>query len=45
LRGPGPRAVSAATALERGLTVATRNVAQFGPTGVAVVDLFDPTAG
>jgi hypothetical protein len=32
----------AATALERGLTVATRNVAQFAPTGVAVVDPFDP---
>ncbi len=29
----------AATALERGLTVATRNVRHFEPTGVAVVDL------
>jgi hypothetical protein len=33
----------AATALERGLTVATRNVAHFAPTGVSVVDPFDPT--
>ena len=29
----------AATALERGLTVATRNVRHFEPTGVPVVDL------
>ncbi len=29
----------AATALEHGLTVATRNVRHFEPTGVAVVDL------
>ncbi len=28
----------AATALERGLTVATRNVRHFEPTGVAVID-------
>ena len=28
----------AATALEHGLTVATRNVRHFEPTGVAVVD-------
>jgi len=32
----------AATALEHGLTVATRNVAHFTPTGVAV---FDPFSG
>ena len=32
----------AATALEHGLTVATRNVAHFAPTGVAV---FDPFTG
>jgi len=32
----------AATALERGLVVATRNVAHFAPTGVAV---FDPFTG
>jgi predicted nucleic acid-binding protein len=34
----------AATALEHGLTVATRNIAHFAPTGVAVVDPFDPAA-
>lgn len=32
----------AATALEHGLTVATRNVSDFTPTGVAVVNPFDP---
>jgi predicted nucleic acid-binding protein len=32
----------AATALEHGLTVATRNVAHFAPTGVAVINPFDP---
>jgi toxin FitB len=32
----------AATALEHGLTVATRNVSDFAPTGVAVVNPFDP---
>ncbi len=32
----------AATALEHGLTVATRNVPHFAPTGVAV---FDPFTG
>jgi predicted nucleic acid-binding protein len=32
----------AATALEHGLTVATRNVAHFAPTGVAI---FDPFTG
>lgn len=32
----------AATALERGLTVVTRNVSDFGPTGVAI---FDPFGG
>ncbi len=30
----------AATALEHGLTVVTRNVSDFGPTGVAVLDPF-----
>jgi predicted nucleic acid-binding protein len=32
----------AATALEHGLTVATRNLSDFTPTGVAVVNPFDP---
>lgn len=32
----------AATALEHGLTVATRNVSDFAPTGVAIVNPFDP---
>jgi predicted nucleic acid-binding protein len=32
----------AATALEHGLTIATRNVSDFTPTGVAVVNPFDP---
>ena len=32
----------AATALEHGLTVATRNVSDFGLTGVAVINPFDP---
>lgn len=32
----------AATALEHGLTVATRNVSDFIPTGVAVFNPFDP---
>lgn len=31
----------AATAIERGLTVVTRNVAHFKPTGVAVLNPFD----
>jgi hypothetical protein len=31
----------AATALDRGLTVATRNVAHFQPTGVATINLFE----
>ena len=31
----------AATALEHGLTVVTRNVRHFAPTGVAVLDPFD----
>jgi predicted nucleic acid-binding protein len=31
----------AATALERGLTVVTRNVSDFAPTGVAVLDPFN----
>jgi predicted nucleic acid-binding protein len=31
-----------ATALEHGLTVATRNVSDFGPTGVPVFDPFSP---
>jgi len=34
----------AATALQHGLTVATRDVAHFAPTGVSVVDPFDPAA-
>ena len=32
----------AATAIEHGLTVVTRNVRHFAPTGVAVFDPFDP---
>jgi toxin FitB len=32
----------AATALEHGLVVATRNVSHFVPTGVAVINPFDP---
>jgi toxin FitB len=32
----------AATALEHGLTVATRNVSHFAPTGVAIINPFDP---
>jgi toxin FitB len=32
----------AATALEHGLTVATRNVTDFAPTGAAVVDPWSP---
>jgi predicted nucleic acid-binding protein len=32
----------AATALEHGLTVVTRNVSDFEPTGVAVVDPYSP---
>ena len=32
----------AATALERGLTVVTRNVSDFEPTGVAVLNPFNP---
>jgi predicted nucleic acid-binding protein len=32
----------AATALEHGLTVVTRNVSDFEPTGVAVIDPFSP---
>jgi predicted nucleic acid-binding protein len=32
----------AATALEHGLTVATRNVADFAPTGVPFLNPFDP---
>ena len=32
----------AATALEHGLAVATRNVSHFAPTGVAIVNPFDP---
>lgn len=34
----------AATALEHGLTVATRNVSDFAPTGVAVLNPFDRDA-
>lgn len=32
----------AATALEHGLTVVTRNTRHFGPTGVSVLNPFDP---
>lgn len=32
----------AATALEHGLAVATRNVSHFAPTGVAIINPFDP---
>jgi toxin FitB len=32
----------ASTALEHGLTVATGNVSDFAPTGVAVINPFDP---
>lgn len=42
LGNQGPDLQIAATALEHGLTVATRNVAHFTPTGVAV---FDPFSG
>src|SRR2546430_16079667 len=35
----------AATALEHGLTVVTRNVSDFAPAGVAVLDPFTPHAG
>ena len=35
----------AATALTRGLTVATRNIAHFTPTGVAAINPFDESAG
>jgi len=35
----------AATALEHGLTVATRNVSHFEPAGVAVINPFDPPRG
>jgi predicted nucleic acid-binding protein len=34
----------AATALEHGLTVVTRNVSDFQPTGVAILNPFDPRA-
>jgi toxin FitB len=34
--------VIAATALEHGLTVVTRNVSDFAPTGVPVLNPFDP---
>jgi len=34
----------AATALEHGLTVATRNLAHFEPTGVSTFDPFDPAS-
>jgi toxin FitB len=32
----------AATALEHGLVVVTRNVSDFGPTGVSILNPFDP---
>jgi predicted nucleic acid-binding protein len=35
----------AATALEHGLTVVTRNVSDFANTGVALLDPFDPRTG
>jgi len=34
----------AATALEHGLTLVTRNVSDFTPTGVATLDPFNPSA-
>jgi predicted nucleic acid-binding protein len=37
-----PDLMLAATALERGLTVATRNIRDFQPTDVAVIDPFGP---
>jgi prevent-host-death family protein len=43
-RKPRQQPASAATALEHGLTVATRNVAHFAPTGVAVANPFDGSA-
>jgi hypothetical protein len=46
LHVPDPRterdALIAATALEHGMTVATRNVADFAPTGVQTVNPWDP---
>ena len=46
LHAPDPRPVSdvmiAATALVHGLTVVTRNVTDFEPTGVSVVDPWHP---
>jgi toxin FitB len=33
----------AATALEHGLTVVTRNVSDFEPAGVAILDPFKPS--
>ena len=45
LHVPDPRAerdaLIAATALEHGMTVATRNVADFAPTGVRIVNPWD----
>lgn len=40
----GPDVMLAATALERGFAVATRNVRHFTPTGVVVINPFDPSA-
>jgi predicted nucleic acid-binding protein len=46
LHVPDPRAerdaLIAATALEHGMAVATRNVGDFAPTGVRTVDPWDP---
>ena len=41
----GADVLIAATALEHGLTVVTRNVRHFAPTGVAVVDPFSSREG
>ena len=48
LHGPDPRsdrdAMIAATALVHGMTLVTRNVADFEPTGVALIDPWQKTA-
>jgi predicted nucleic acid-binding protein len=38
----GPDLMIAATALARGLAVATRNVVHFAPTGVRIINPFEP---
>jgi predicted nucleic acid-binding protein len=42
---PGNDLIIAATALEHGLTVATRNVRHFIPTGAAIENPFGPAEG